>query len=203
MSLAERALGPEEALRRRRRHRLATRLGLLAIFLSALVLSGLLYFETTALAPGRAALVIRGGELVRVAGDAGHVYRIPVLDRIVLVDLTPQPLPTLRQALAGSDGARAIVELQAGWQVVDAGAYWRAVAAKPALAGRLIETAIDRALRSAVAGQPLGAPVAIETRQALARTVAAGVADGLARAGLRLVDLRVTSVQTIRQRNDG
>jgi regulator of protease activity HflC (stomatin/prohibitin superfamily) len=186
------------AMKKRKRHRLVTRLGLFGLFLSGMGLAGLMYFETTALAPGRAALVIRGGELARVVVDAGHVYRIPVLDRIVLIDLRPQPLPTIRHSIAGSDGARATIELRATWQVVDAGAYWRVVTARPEIASRQIETEIERALRGVVAGLPMAAPLGAQSREALAGAVEAEAAPALRRAGLKLGELRITSVQSIR-----
>jgi regulator of protease activity HflC (stomatin/prohibitin superfamily) len=194
MSLSE---TQQKQLRERARHRFKTRLGLLAIFISGLVLSGLLYFETTALAPGRAALVVRGGELRRVVVDAGRVWRIPVLDRIVLVDLRAQPLPTLRQTVAGT-GGRATVELHLSWQVADAAAYWRSTGARPELAARQIEGEVERALRAALAGQPVAGAWSGETRQRLAAAIEADAAPALKRAGLKLVELRVTSVQAIR-----
>jgi regulator of protease activity HflC (stomatin/prohibitin superfamily) len=186
------------AMKKRKRHRLMTRLGLLGLFLSGLGLAGLMYFETTALAPGRAALVIRGGELARVVKDAGHVYRIPILDRIVLIDLRPQPLPTIRHSIAGSDGARAMIELRATWQVVDAGAYWRVLTARPEIAARQIETEIERALRGVVAGLPMAAALGVQSREALAGAIEAEAAPALKRAGLKLGELRITSVQSIR-----
>lgn len=189
---------PSRPQRRDRRHRLMTRLGLLAVFLSGLLLAGLMYFETTALAPGRAGLVIRGGELKRVVTDAGHIYRIPVLDRILLIDLQPQPLPTIRFSAAGSDKVRAVVELQTNWQVADAGAYWRELSARPDLAAQLIEAELRSALKDAVAGTPMGSAWGAETRQALARALDAETAPKLRRAGLKLDQPRITSVQVIR-----
>jgi regulator of protease activity HflC (stomatin/prohibitin superfamily) len=171
---------------------------LLGVFISGLVLAGVLYFETTALAPGRAALVLRGGTLTRVVSDAGRVYRIPLLDRIVLVDLRPQPLPTIRHTIAGSDKTRATFELRATWQVVDAGAYWRTFEAKPELVARQIETEIERALRAAVANTPVAASWGAPTREALAAALQADIAPALKRAGLQLGELRITSVQTLR-----
>lgn len=188
----------ERALRKRHRQRLLTRLGLLGIFVSGLVLAGVLYFETTALAPGRAALVLRGGMLVRVVTDAGRVYRIPLLDRIVLVDLRLQPLPTLRHTVTGSDGVRATFEMRATWQVVDAGAYWRSFEARPELVARQIEAEIDRALRKAVASAPVATSWGAPTRGALAAALQADIAPALMRAGLQLGELRITSVQTLR-----
>lgn len=197
MSTTDLTPAQEKALRKRRRQRLITRLGLLGVFISGLVLAGVLYFETTALAPGRAALVLRGGTLTRVVSDAGRVYRIPLLDRIVLVDLRPQPLPTIRHTIAGSDKARATFELRATWQVVDAGAYWRTFDAKPELVARQIETEIERALRAAVANTPVAASWGASTREALAAALQADVAPALKRAGLQLGELRITSVQTL------
>jgi regulator of protease activity HflC (stomatin/prohibitin superfamily) len=198
MSTTDLTPAQEQALRKRQRQRLLTRLGLLGVFISGLVLAGVLYFETTALAPGRAALVLRGGALTRVVTDAGRVYRVPLLDRVVLVDLRPQPLPTTRYTIAGSDAVRATFELRATWQVVDAGAYWRTFEAKPELVARQIEAEIERALRKAVANAPVAVPWGAPTREALAAALQADIAPALKRAGLQLGELRITSVQTLR-----
>jgi regulator of protease activity HflC (stomatin/prohibitin superfamily) len=198
MSTSDLTPAQEKALRKRERQRLMTRLGLLGVFISGLVLAGVLYFETTALAPGRAALVLRGGALTRVVTDAGRVYRVPLLDRVVLVDLRPQPLPTIRYTIAGSDAVRATFELRATWQVIDAGAYWRTFEAKPELVARQIEAEIERALRKAVANAPVAAAWGAPTREALAAALQADIAPALKRAGLQLGELRITSVQTLR-----
>lgn len=198
MSTSDLTPAQEKALRKRQRQRLMTRLGLLGVFISGLVLAGVLYFETTALAPGRAALVLRGGALTRVVTDAGRVYRVPLLDRVVLVDLRPQPLPTIRYTIAGSDAVRATFELRATWQVIDAGAYWRTFEAKPELVARQIEAEIERALRKAVANGPVAAAWGAPTREALAAALQADIAPALKRAGLQLGELRITSVQTLR-----
>lgn len=198
MSMVQPTRQPNRLPRRDGRHRLMTRLGLLAVFLSGLLLAGLMYFETTALAPGRAGLVIRGGELRRVVTDAGHIYRIPVLDHVMLVDLHPQPLPTIRYSASGSDTVRAVIELQTNWQVADAGAYWRTLSARPELGAQLIETELRAALRGAVAGMPMGSSWSAEARQALARALEAETAPKLRQAGLKLEQPRITSVQVIR-----
>jgi regulator of protease activity HflC (stomatin/prohibitin superfamily) len=195
MSTSDLSPAQEQALRKRKRQRLMTRLVLLAVFLSGLVLAGVLYFETTALAPGRAALVLRGGTLTRVVTDAGRVYRVPLLDRVVLVDLRPQPLPTTRYTIAGSDAVRATFELRATWQVVDASAYWRTFAARRELVARQIETEIERALRTAIANTPVATSWGAPTREALAAALQADIAPALKRAGLQLGELRITSVQ--------
>lgn len=198
MSVADKEEALQKYWRGRLRHRRMTRLGLLAIFVSGVVLSGLLYFETTALAPGRAALVVRLGELRHVIVDAGHVWRIPILDKVVQVDLQPQPLPTIRQAVTGSDGGRVTVELRATWQVADPAGYWRSSIAKQETAARLIEAEMIRATQLAAKTLPSITLVASDTRQALAQEVMAQAAPALERAGLKLHDVRVTSVQAIR-----
>lgn len=195
MRLASRK-SPEEIQRQRARHRRGTRLGLLALALATVGLAGLMYFDTTAIAPGRAALVMRGGELRHVVTDAGRVYRVPILDRILLIDLRPQPLPTLRSTVVDRDGARAVVELRVIWQVADAGVYWTQLKAAPQDAARLIEAEIDRALRARITG--MAAAPSAEARQALAAAIEADSAPGLAQAGVRLSELRVVSLQVLR-----
>jgi len=198
MSVAEKEEALQKYRRTRLRHRRMTRLGLLAIFVSGLVLSGLMYFETTALAPGRAALILRFGELRHVVTNAGHVWRIPILDKVVQIDLQPQPLPTIRQAVTGSDGGRVTVELRATWQVADPAGYWRSSNAKPEAAARLIETEMIGATQLAARTLPSSVLIAPDTRQALAQEVATQATPALERAGLKLHDVRVTSVQAIR-----
>lgn len=192
MNLSE---AQQKVMRDRARRRLTTRLGLLAIFASGLVLAGLMYFETTALAPGRAALVTRFGQLQRVVANAGHVYRVPILDKIVQVDLQPQPMPTIRQPTTGSDGHRAIVELRAAWQVIDAAAYWNSTMAKSEVATRLAEAEIIAVLPDVASRLVLAAAA---TRATLAQEIVAQTAPALERAGLKLHDVRVTSLQPLR-----
>lgn len=198
MSVAGKEAAEQKYLRARARHRFVTRLGLLAIFVSGLVLSGLMYFETTALAPGRAALVLRFGELRHVVSNAGHVWRIPILDKVVQVDLQPQPLPTIRQAVTGSDGGRVTVELRATWQVADPADYWRSSMARQDTAARLVEAELIRVTQLAAKTLPSSVLTASDTRQALAPEVATQATPALERAGLKLHDVRVTSVQAIR-----
>ena len=198
MSVADNEAAQQKYLRARARHRFMTRLGLLAIFISGLVFSGLMYFETTALAPGRAALVVRFGELRHVVTNAGHVWRIPILDKVVQVDLQPQPLPTIRQPVTGSDGGRMTVELRATWQVADPAGYWRSSMAKQETATRLIEAELIRVTQLAAQTLPSSVLMASDTRQALAQEVATQATSALERAGLKLHDVRVTSVQAIR-----
>lgn len=198
MSVADKEEALQQYRRKRLRQRHMTRLGLLAIFVSGVVLSGLLYFETTALAPGRAALVVRFGALREVVVDAGHVWRVPILDKVVQVDLQPQPLPTIRQPVTSSDGGRLTVELRATWQVVDPAGYWRSSNAKPEAAARLVEAEMIRATQLAAKTLPANVLMASDTRQALAQEVATQATPALERAGLKLHDARVTSVQAIR-----
>ncbi len=198
MSVADKEAAQQRYLRARARHRLMTRLGLVAIFISGLVLSGLMYFETTALAPGRAALVVRFGELRHVVVDAGRVWRIPILDKVVQIDLQPQPLPTVRQAVTGNDGGHVTVELRATWQVANPAGYWRSSMAKQETAARLIEAELIRVTQLAAQTLPSSVLVASDTRQALAQEVAARAMPALERVGLKLHDVRVTSVQAIR-----
>lgn len=198
MSVADKEAAQQKFLHARARHRFMTRLGLLAIFVSGLVLSGLMYFETTALAPGRAALIVRFGELRHVVVDAGHVWRIPILDKVVQVDLQPQPLPTIRQSVTGHDGGRVTIELRATWRVSDPAGYWRSSGAKAETAARLIEAEMIDATQLAAKTLPSTVLTASDTRQALAQEVAIQAAPALERAGLKLHDVRVTSVQAIR-----
>jgi len=198
MSMAEKEEALQKYRRTRLRHRRMTRLGLLAIFISGLVLSGLMYFETTALAPGRAALVVRFGELRHVVTNAGHVWRIPILDKVVQIDLQPQPLPTIRQSVSGNDGGRATIELRATWQVADPAGYWRSSMAKQETAARLIEAELIRVTQLAAKTLPSAVLVGSDTKQALAQEVATQATLALESAGLKLHDVRVISVQAIR-----
>ena len=198
MSVADKEAAQQKYVRARARHRFMTRLSLLTIFISGLVLSGLLYFQTTALAPGRTALVIRSGELRQVISNAGHVWRIPILDKVVQVDLQPQPLPTLRHAVTGSDGGRVMVEMRANWQVVSPADYWRLSMAKPEIAARQIEGDLLTALKAGAREFSTPALLQLETRRLLAQEAVARATPLLEPAGLELHEVHVIFAQAIR-----
>lgn len=187
-------LAKAEADHLRRRRRLRIEIGL--FLASALFVAGLLYYDTTRVSPDFYALHMRFGQIVSVHEGGGHLYRIPILDRVVLIDRGTRPLPALRRSTKAADGKTVAYEALLTYRVVDAEKYWARFHGADADGARLVlqnaEAACGAALAQLDSAQLAAADTPARLGQAATAAINAKLADsGLTVDGLRFVSLRL------------
>jgi hypothetical protein len=189
----ERAAQAQAAnVKRRRRHRIE----LAAFVLSAIAVAGVLYYDTTAVADDFFALHMRFGQLVGVH-DGGRLYRIPILDRVVLIDKGLRPLPALRHVVKSANGSGISYEAVITYAVIDPEKYWTRFHGADAEAAQLVSQTREAATASAIAARGDGQLASPDDRAALAAAIVATVNANLAPHGLALRQLRFVGLRLV------
>ncbi len=188
---AQQAAALEAAKARRRRR---VRIEIALFVLSAIAVAGILYYDTTRVADGYYALHFRGGRIVDVK-QAGHVYRIPILDHVVQIDKGVRPLPALRRTAKSAQGSTVQYEALLTFRVIDAGKFWIRFAGADDDAARLASRTAEQAIADAIAARSDGQLGAPDAAAALGPPVAAAIDQILASSGLKVDQLRFVGLR--------
>jgi hypothetical protein len=177
----------------RRRRRL--KIEVAAFVLSAIGVAGVLYYDTTAVSEDFYALHMRFGKLLAVQQGAGHVYRVPILDRVVLIARGKRPLPALRRSAKSAGGSSVSYEAVLGYAVIDAEKYWMRFRSDDAQAALLVTQSIEAATVRAIARSDDKQITATDTQASLAAAISETVNRELIDAGVAVRDLRFVSLR--------
>ncbi|MEO8558410.1 MAG: SPFH domain-containing protein [Rhodospirillales bacterium] len=190
---AERKAQAELAERKRRRR---VKIEIAAFILSAVGVVFVLYYDTTKVADDFFAVHLRFGKIVDVH-DGGRIYRVPLLDKVALIDKGARPAPALRRTVKSANDVPVAYEALIYYSVGDPEKYWARFHGADIDAAKLVSQTVEAASRRAVAAlddKQVAAPDA-------AKTIAAAATDtanrDLADAGIALRDLRFVGLRLI------
>jgi hypothetical protein len=176
----------------RRRTRLRLEIALLV--LSAAVVGGILYYDTTGVADGFYGLHLRAGRIVGVQ-EGGHIYRIPILDHVVQIDKGTRPLPALRRTAKSAQGSPVSYEALLTFRVVDAARFWTGLNGADDAAARLVGKTAETAIAAAIAGRDDAGLAAPDAMARLGAAVTAAIGKTLAESGLAVDPVRFVSLR--------
>jgi len=192
---ADRKLQAEAATIRRRR---LIRIEVAAFILSAIGVAFVLYYDTTKVSDDFFAVHMRFGKIVDVHAG-GRIYRIPLLDKVVLIDRGARPIPALRRTVKSGNGVSVAYEALIGYSVVDAEKYWNRFKGADADAAKVlsqaVETASGRALAQLDDKQVAAMAGGGDAAKPLAEAVLAAANRELAETGMSLRELRFVGLR--------
>jgi len=180
----------------RRRQRRRIRIEVVAFVISALTVAGILYYDTTKVADDFFAVHIRSGQVVDVH-DGGRIYRIPVLDRVVLIDKGARPLPALRRTARAANGATVSYEAVLNFTVREPEKYWLRFRGVDAEAGKRVLQSAENAIAAEIARREERQLAGSDAATSLAGSVARAIDAALADAGLGLRELKFTGLRVV------
>lgn len=178
------------AIRRRR----LIRIEIAAFILSAIGVGGVLYYDTTALSDDFFAVHMRWGKVLDVH-DSGRVYRIPIVDKVVLIDKGNRPLPALRRTVKSANGVSVAYEALIFYKVTDPEKYWLRFKGADTEAARLVSQTVEVASQRAVAQLDDKQIVAADAAKTLSTAAAADANRALVETGLMLRELRFVGLR--------
>ncbi len=189
---ANNAAKAEVARLKRRR---LIRIEIAAFAVSAIVVVWLLYYDTTGVSEDFFALQLRFGKVVGVHEGGGHLYRIPILDRVVLIDRGRRPMPALRRTVKSSAGTSVSYEALLTYSVIDPEKYWTRFHGVDADGARLVAKTVET-----VAGKNIAQADNTQLAEPdMLAKLGAGALDAvngeLADAGLAVRDLRFVTLR--------
>jgi hypothetical protein len=183
----------QDAAADRRRRRLI-RIEIAAFILSAVGVAFVLYYDTTQIADDFLAVHMRWGKVLDVH-DGGRLYRIPILDKVALVDKGNRPMPALRRTVKSANGAAVAYEALIFYSVSDAEKYWNRFKGADTEAARLVSQAVEAASQRAIARLDDKQVTAGDAAKTLSATALADANRVLAETGMHLRELRFVSLR--------